>query len=157
MEGHILWRGWRRPIIDMTKHKINTEWKENMTFEADIDGHKVIMDVPESSGGNNRGASPKKLMLAALSGCTGMDVVDILKKMRVNFTKLNIRVEGDVTEEHPKQYSKMHVIYEFTGKDLPLDKIKRAVRLSEDKYCGVGAFYRKVIEITSEIRINNIE
>lgn len=136
----------------MDKHQITTEWKGGLAFEAHVNGHKIYMDAPVESGGGDKGPSPKKLMLVALSGCTGMDVINILKKMRVNIEKCSIEVEGDVTEEDPKQYSKMHVIYEFTGKNLPMEKLRKAVKMSEETYCGVGAFYRKVIEITSEIR-----
>jgi len=135
------------------KHVIRTEWKGDMAFEADVNGHKVMMDAPVESGGHNLGSGPKKLMLVALSGCTGMDVVSILQKMRVNIEKVNIEVQGDVTDEHPKQYFKMHVIYEFTGKNLPMDKLEKAVRMSEETYCGVEALYRKAIEVTSEIKI----
>lgn len=135
------------------KHTIATVWKGKMSFDAEIDGHKLMMDAAPENGGEDKGPSPKKLMLAALSGCTGMDVVSILKKMRVDFDELKIQVDGDVTEEHPKQYEKMHVIYEFTGKNLPIEKIQKAVRMSEDTYCGVGAFYRKAIKISSEIVI----
>lgn len=135
------------------KHVIRTEWKGNMAFEADVNGHKVMMDATTEGGGQNSGASPKKLQLVALSGCTGMDVVSILQKMRVNIEKVNIEVQGDVADEHPKRYTKMHVIYKFTGKDLPMDKLEKAVRMSEETYCGVEALYRKAIEVTSEIRI----
>jgi putative redox protein len=135
------------------KHVIRTEWKGDMAFEADVNGHKVMMDATTEGGGQNSGASPKKLQLVALSGCTGMDVVSILQKMRVNIEKVNIEVQGDVADEHPKHYTKMHVIYEFTGKDLPLDKLEKAVRMSEETYCGVEALYRKAIEVTSEIKI----
>jgi len=135
------------------KHVIRTEWKGDMAFEADVNGHKVMMDAPVEGGGQNSGASPKKLQLVALSGCTGMDVVSILQKMRVNIEKVNIEVQGDVADEHPKRYTKMHVIYEFTGKNLPMDKLEKAVRMSEETYCGVEALYRKAIEVTSEIKI----
>lgn len=135
------------------KHIIKTEWKGDMAFESDINGHKLIMDATTEGGGKDSGPSPKKLMLVALSGCTGMDVVSILKKMRIDIEKCNIEVQGDVTDENPKQYYKMHVIYEFTGKKLPLDKLEKAVRMSEETYCGVGALYRKSIEVTSEIRV----
>src|SRR5665647_1830607 len=135
------------------KHVIKTEWKGGMAFEADINGHKVTMDAPKEGGGKNSGPGPKKLQLVALSGCTGMDVVSILKKMRVEIEKCSIEVQGDVTDEHPKQYYKMHVIYEFTGKDLPMDKLEKAVHMSEESYCGVEALYRKAIEVTSEIRV----
>lgn len=134
------------------KHIIKTEWKGNMAFEADVNGHKVLMDATEEVGGQNTGPSPKKLQLASLAGCTGMDVVSILKKMRVDIDSCSIEVQGEVTDEHPKQYYKMHVIYEFKGKNLPLDKLEKAVKMSEDTYCGVGALYRKAIEITSEIK-----
>ncbi|HLP04101.1 MAG TPA: OsmC family protein [Paludibacter sp.] len=135
------------------KHVIRTEWKGNMTFEADVDGHKVIMDTNPESGGMDSGPSPKKLQLVALSGCTGMDIVHLLKKMRVEIEKCNIEVQGDVTDSNPRHYHRMHVIYEFTGKNLPLDKLEKAVKMSEESYCGVGALYRKAIEVTSEIRI----
>jgi len=139
------------------KHIIKTEWKGDMAFEADVNGHKVMMDAPTEGGGHNSGPGPKKLMLVALSGCTGMDVVSILKKMRVKLEKCSIEVQGDVTETNPKQYSKMHVIYEFTGKNLPLDKLQKAVSMSEETYCGVGALYRKAIKVTSEIRVKESE
>ena len=135
------------------KHVIKSEWKGDMAFEADINGHKVTMDTNTDSGGHNLGPSPKKLMLVALSGCTGMDVVSILKKMRVDIQKCNIEVQGDVADDHPKRYTKMHVIYNFTGKDLPLDKLEKAVKMSEDTYCGVEALYKMAIEVTSEIKI----
>jgi putative redox protein len=92
-------------------------------------------------------------MLAALAGCTGMDVVSILKKMRVPFMGLNIRVEADVTEEHPKHYEKMHIIYEFTGEGLQIEQLKKAVELSQDRYCGVSFVYKKAMELTYEIQI----
>ena len=135
------------------KHVIKSEWKGDMAFEADINGHKVTMDANIDSGGHNIGPSPKKLMLVALSGCTGMDVVSILKKMRVDIQKCSIEVQGDVADDHPKRYTKMHVIYNFTGKDLPLDKLEKAVKMSEDTYCGVEALYKMAIEVTSEIKI----
>ncbi len=134
-------------------HVIKTEWKGNLAFEANINGHKLMMDAPIEGGGTNLGPSPKKLMFVALSGCTGMDMVSILKKMRVDIEKCSVEVQGDVTEEHPKHYSKMHVIYEFTGKNLPMDKLQKAVKMSEDAYCGVGALYRKAIQVSSEIRV----
>lgn len=137
------------------KHIIKTEWKGNLAFEADFGGHKILMDVPTEGGGENSGPGPKKLQLAALSGCTGMDVVSILKKMHVNIEKCNIEVQADVADEHPRYYTHMHLIYEFTGKNLPIEKLEKAVKMSEETYCGVGALYRKAIEITSEIRIIN--
>jgi len=139
----------------MSTERVKVNWLENMAFEAEVNGHKIIIDAAEPVGGENRGPRPKPLMLVALAGCTGMDVVSILKKMRVELDGFNVVVEGDLTEDHPKQFSQMRVIYEFKGKDLPMDKLEKAVNLSEERYCGVSAMYRKAIGITTEIRILN--
>jgi putative redox protein len=137
----------------MTKEQVKIKWLENMAFSAEVNGHEMILDAADKVGGKNRGPRPKPLMLAALAGCTGMDVVSILKKMRVDLDDFNVYVEGDLTEEHPKQYAQMHVIYEFKGKNLPEEKLLKAVNLSEERYCGVSAMYRKAFGITSEIKI----
>jgi len=138
----------------MAKEQVKISWKDKMAFSAEINGHEIMLDAAEKVGGENRGPRPKPLMLAALAGCTGMDVVSILKKMRVEVEDFNVSVEGDLTEEHPKQFSKMHVIYEFKGKDLPMEKLQKAVNLSEERYCGVSATYRQAMEITSEIKVS---
>jgi putative redox protein len=135
------------------KEVVHTRWLSNMTFESEVQGHKIMLDTKAESGGEDHGPRPKALMLAALGGCTGMDVVSILKKMRVDFKSMNVIVEAEQTEEHPRYYYKMHVIYEIEGEDLPMDKLEKAVSLSEERYCGVSVVYRKMIEITSEIRI----
>lgn len=135
------------------KHVVDMAWTDQVAFEADLDGHKLIVDATKESGGNDLGPRPKKLMLAALAGCTGVDVVMILKKMKVEVEAFNVIIEADVTEEHPKHYYKIKVIYQFKGKDLPYDKLERAVKLSEEKYCGVTAVYRKAMEMETEIRI----
>jgi len=135
------------------KHTVNTAWQGNMKFDAVVSGHHVIMDALPVAGGNDEGVRPKELMLAALAGCTGMDVVTILKKMRVEPQYFNIRVEAEMTEEHPKHYIAMHIIYEFRGENLEIEKLQKAVDLSQERYCGVSAAYRKAMEITSEIVI----
>jgi putative redox protein len=92
-------------------------------------------------------------MLTALAGCTGIDVIMILGKMKVVPESFNVIVEAEVTEEHPMHYTKMNVIYQFKGKNLPMDKLEKAVKLSESTYCGVTAAYRKAMEMTWEIRV----
>jgi putative redox protein len=134
-------------------HSVETAWKGNMQFDALVSGHHVIMDAMPDAGGNDQGVRPKPLMLAALAGCTGMDVISILKKMKVEPDAFNIKVEADVTEDHPKHYIHMHVIYEFTGKNLPEDKLKKAVDLSQEKYCGVSHAYKKAMPLSYEIKI----
>ncbi|HSG29601.1 MAG TPA: OsmC family protein, partial [Candidatus Krumholzibacterium sp.] len=117
------------------------------------DGHEIVLDASPENGGEDRGPRPKQLMLVALGGCTGMDVVSILKKMHVDVEGFTVSVEGELTDEHPKYYRKIHVIYEFRGAGLPMDKIEKAVSLSEERYCGVSALYRQAVEVTSEIRV----
>ncbi len=138
----------------MEKVTIHADWQSGMMFETELNGHKLIMDAAENVGGTNKGPRPKPLMLAALAGCTGMDVVSILGKMRVEVTKFRVWVEAQQTEEHPKHYAEIKLIYEFTGKDLPMDKLEKAVSLSEEHYCGVNAVYKKAMKVTYEIRVN---
>ena len=135
------------------KHVVDMAWTDKLAFEADMDGHKVIVDATKEVGGSDLGPRPKKLMLTALAGCTGVDVIMILKKMKVEVEAINVIVEADVTEEHPKHYNKMKVVYQFKGKDLPYEKLEKAVKLSEEKYCGVTAVYAKAMEMETEIRI----
>ncbi len=137
----------------MAKEVVNVEWLENMAFKSVVNGHEFIIDAVDNVGGEDRGPRPKPLMMASLAGCTGMDVISILKKMRVEPDYFNVVVEGELTEEHPKHFYKMHVIYEFRGKDLPMEKLKKAISLSEDRYCGVSATYKQTMELTSEIKI----
>ncbi len=136
------------------KQSITMNWLNDMAFETNLNGHKIVIDASEEFGGNNLGPRPKAFMLVALGGCTGMDVVSILKKMRVDYKSLDIVIEGDTADEHPKKFLKMKVIYNFTGENLPMDKIQKAVDMSKDKYCGVYASYKESIEIDHIININ---
>jgi|SRR5512133_2133051 putative redox protein len=137
------------------KDIINVNWAGGMAFEAAIDEYKVLMDAKPNVGGNNAGPRPKPLLMASLAGCTGMDVVSILKKMKVELSSFNVRVEGTISDEHPKLFTAIHLIYEFTGTDLPFDKIKHAIELSQEKYCGVSATLKKAIPVTYEIKISS--
>lgn len=123
-----------------------------MAFDSQVGPHSVMTDAPAEAGGDDAAASPKKLMMVALAGCTGVDVVEILKKMRVELDDLVITIEAELTDEVPSVYSAMHIIYEFRGDRLPEDKLKRAVELSQEKYCGVSLMYKKIMEVTWEIR-----
>lgn len=135
------------------EHKVETQWKGQMQFEASIGTSKVLMDAALESGGTDAGPQPKKLMLAALTGCTGMDVVSILQKMKVNFDTFKISVQADVSEEHPKYYTKVHLVYEITGKDIDRAKVEKAVQLSQEKYCGVSHMFRHFSQLTYEIQV----
>ncbi len=135
------------------KREIDVKWDGNMKFITDIDGHKLILDTTEDAGGNNEGPRPKVLLMVALAGCTGMDVISILKKMKVDITSFNLKVEGDINDEHPKKYNAMKVVYEFKGHNISYEKVEKAVNLSIDKYCGVNANLRDAMQMEYEIRI----
>jgi len=126
-------------------------WMEGMSFNSTQDGHDIVMDASLEFGGENRGARPKTLLLTGLGGCTAMDVVSMLNKMRVEFTGLKVCVSACLTDEHPKVFKSINVKYIFNGKDLPADKLEKAVTLSQEKYCGVAAMLIKACPITFEI------
>ena len=125
-------------------------WEAGMAFTAEQEGQRIAIDVPGPDG-TSRGVRPKGLLLAGLGGCTGMDVVSILEKMRVPFEGLAVDVSADQSEDHPRVFTAIHVRYRFKGRDLPMDKLARAVQLSQEKYCGVSAMLGKTAAITTEI------
>lgn len=131
--------------------QVKTVWNSGMAFTAHQDGHKFVIDADASAGGQDRGPRPKGLLLSGLAGCTGMDVVSILQKMRVELDSFEILVDADLTDEHPKVFSKIHLKYVFRGKNLPPDKLEKAVHLSQERYCGVSAMLRLACPLTLEI------
>jgi putative redox protein len=133
------------------KDNVSIRLKENMSFEVNVGGHIMILDTSPEFGGNNGGPRPKSLMLVALAGCTGMDVVSLLRKMKIAFDDLKINVEGNVTDEHPKHFDHMHIIYRIKGPEIPLDKVNKIIDLSLEKYCGVTYSYSKSMKITHEL------
>jgi len=135
------------------KETITTRWLSDLGFEAEVDGHKIYMDSSMEHGGKNTGPRPKPLMMVALAGCTGMDVASILKKMKVGFEDFSIEVEGDITEDHPKRFEGMKLIYRLKGKNINRKSVEKAVNLSATRYCGVSANYVKAFPITHEIII----
>jgi len=137
----------------MATHKVTVEWQKDMAFKGTANGHEIMMDAEDQFGGQNAGPRPKPLMLLAAGGCTGMDVIPLLKKMQVFPEYFNMVVEGEVSDDHPKQYVKIHITFEFRGKDLPMDKLSKAISLSQDKYCGVSATLKKAMPVTWEIKI----
>jgi putative redox protein len=116
-------------------------------------GHTVTMDAEEAHGGRNAGFRPMELILVGLAGCTGMDVISILRKKRQNLTGFEVRVKGEMAESHPKVYKKIEVEYIVKGRDISEEAVKRAIQLSEEKYCSVEAMLRHAARITSSYRI----
>jgi putative redox protein len=133
-------------------HKTTTHWKGGMLFESDNpSGNLVLMDTVSEANTTQQGLSPKAMMLSSLAGCSGIDIVDILKKMKITDYSLQIDVEGELTDEHPKYYHKVHVNYIFSGDYQNEDKCRRAVQLSVDKYCGVMEMFRQFASIHTKI------
>ena len=135
--------------------KVKIKWIDEMAFEAEVNDFKIVIDAEERVGGNNRGPRPKPLTLVSLGGCTGMDVISILTKMRVKPDYFNVEISGELTDEHPKYYNKIYIKYIFGGKDLPMAKLEKAINLSQDRYCGVTEMLKHVAEITHEIVVED--
>jgi putative redox protein len=134
--------------------KTTTKWINALAFDATADsGHTVRIDTSIEGGGLGSGMNPKKMVLGALSGCSGMDVVKVLKKMKVAFTSLEIEAEAEQTEDYPKVYKSINMTYRLDAKPENLDKIKRAVSLSHDKYCGISAMLSKHCAINYTIEL----
>jgi len=138
-------------MVDKNETKLT--WKQGMAFEAELQGHRFTVDASDEHGGKNLGPRPKALVLTALAGCTGMDVVSILGKMRVAFDAFDVGVTGELTADHPKVYGKIHIVYRLKGKAIDRTKVERAVELSRTTYCGVSAMLKHTTEITHEIVI----
>jgi putative redox protein len=137
----------------VTTHRIVTQWQQKMAFDAEVDGFHLLLDAAPEHGGADQGPRPKPLLLVALAGCTGMDVVAILSKMREPLQHFRVLVEGDLSEGHPAFYEKVRIVYEFrTADGLDPAKVERAVHLSQDRYCGVSAMLKKASELSFEIR-----
>lgn len=123
-----------------------------MLFHAENPGGSLKIDADVANGGSGQGLRPKALMLTALAGCTGLDVASLFKKMRIEVEGIEIDVQAELTEEQPTYYNKVNVIYKFYGKDFEKEKIEKAVKLSQEKYCGVSEMFRKFSELSYEIK-----
>ena len=134
--------------------KSSVTWQDGMAFSAELDGFELKIDADEQFGGRGLGPKPKGLLLTSLVGCTAMDVVAILGKMHVEIDGLSVEADGELVSEHPKRFDRIVVRYRFQGKELPIKKLQRAVRLSEESFCGVRASLHPDIAQSTEIFIN---
>ena len=141
----------------MAHHEIETQWMGKMQFNSLVNGHTIIMDAPERIGGEDNGPIPKPFVLTALSGCTGMDIVAILRKTDKEVKELNIKVTGELSKHQPIEYISMHVIYDFIGDDSSADAALSAVNDSQEKYCGVSHMLKKAIPITWQVNYNGMK
>ncbi len=133
-------------------HEIECSWKGDMAFSAQVNGHEILLDADEAVGGHDAGPRPKPLILVALAGCSGMDVVSILKKMREPVSWFNMKVRGELSEEHPKTYTAITLVYEFKAADgLKDENVRKAIDLSQERYCGVSALLKKALPVSFEV------
>lgn len=136
----------------MATNKISTKWVSGVAFESENpSGQMVPIDGAEEVGGQGKGYRPKALMLSALAGCSGIDVASLIKKMRLEVDNFHIDIDAEMTEEHPKHYNKVHVVFHFYGSDLDEAKLHKVVSLSVDKYCGVMEMFRQFAQVTTAI------
>ena len=142
----------------MVKNLVTTKWTQKSQFETDNpSGYKFTMFDKSQDNGDVVGFAPKALMLSSLAGCSGLDVVSLLEKMRAVVADFYIEVTGELTDEHPKYYHKVKVDYHFSDTNLQEDKIKKAVNLSVTKYCGVMEMFRRFATVETEIHLHQKE
>jgi putative redox protein len=120
--------------------KTSTKWKHDGVFESLLEGSGKGITIDT---GRKEGPGPKSLLLSGLAGCSGIDVVEILKKKRVEFSDFSIDVEAETVEEHPKVFKDIFVTYTIKTDPSNEDKVKKAIKLSLEKYCGVSAMLKK--------------
>lgn len=141
----------------MTKNIIKTVWTEKSQFKSDNpSGYEFTMFDKSQDNGDVVGFAPKALMLSSLAGCSGLDVVSLLEKMRAEVANFKIEVTAELTDEHPKFYNKVKVDYHFTDSELHPEKIQKAVNLSVTKYCGVMEMFRQFADVEIEIFLHEI-
>ena len=135
--------------------KIEMTWHDDNLFES-VHNDGVIMVDNALEGAEKRGMRPKALMLTSLAGCSALDIVSLLKKMRAEVDDFKIHVSAELTDEHPKIYKDVVVTYKFYGKDFKKSKIQKAIDLSVDQYCGVMEMFRKFTTVKIEVEYHEL-
>ena len=138
-------------------HQTETQWMGKMQFNALVNGHTVIMDAPERVGGEDLGPIPKPFVLSALSGCTGMDVVALLRKAGKELSDLNIIVTGEISKQAPIEYVAINVVYDMKGKPEDEQAALGVVMQSQEKICGVSHMLKRIMPVTWQVLYNGKE
>ena len=139
------------------KHEVSTQWMGKMQFNSLVYDHVIVMDAPERAGGEDLGTVPKPLVLTALSGCTGMDVVALLRKEGKTLRNFNVTVSGELTNSTPMQYANIHVAYDVEGDSVIETDVLRIINRSQEDICGVSAMLKKAMPVTWEVWFNKTE
>jgi putative redox protein len=138
--------------------KCRIKWLDHMSFVGESDsGHSVVMDGAPEAGGRNLGVRPMEMLLLGLGGCTAFDVVSILQKSRQKMVACEVEIEAERAEEIPKVFTKIHVHFIVSGKDLDKSKVAKAVALSADKYCSASRMLEKAATITHDFEVVNLD
>lgn len=133
--------------------KATLTWETGLRFSGHSQsGYALTIDSPAAPG--HQGPSPMELMLLGVAGCTAMDVVAILDKMRQPLTRFDVTIQGARAEGHPKRFTAIEVVYSLHGDGLRRDKVERAVELSHSTYCSAAASLRPDIPFTTRILVN---
>ena len=135
-------------------HEVETQWMGKMQFNALVNGHTIVMDAPERVGGEDNGPIPKPFVLTALSGCTGMDVVAILRKSEQKIDDFDMKVIGEISKHPPIEYTAIHLVYNFKGPENSKQAALQAVNDSQEKYCGVSSMLKKALPVSWEVNYN---
>jgi putative redox protein len=133
--------------------RASIKWQENMHFKCFNDQHTVDIDATKEHGGNDQGPSPKMMLLNAMMGCTAMDAIAILKKMRLTVQSFSMDIEATKNEDYPIHFKSALLSFKFNG-DLKEEKVIKAVTKSLTQYCGVNYMVSKVCKIRYEIFLN---
>jgi len=134
--------------------KARIKWVENVCFMGESEtGHAVVLDGAPEAGGRNLGMRPMEMLLIGMGACTSFDVVTILKKSRQNISDCVAEISADRADEIPKVFTKIHVHFVVTGKDLNAGQVERAVKLSAEKYCSASIMLSKSVDITHDFEI----
>jgi len=134
--------------------ELRVKWVDGMMFVGESEsGHAVVIDGPPEIGGKNMGVRPMEMLLLGMGGCTSIDVLQILQKGRQNITDCIAEISAERVETIPKVFSKIHVHFVITGKDLKEAVVARAVKLSAEKYCSASLMLEKAVDITHDFEI----
>lgn len=133
---------------------IKLKWDGEMRFIAENEtAASLTMDTGQAYGGSGKYPTPMNLLIMALGGCSGMDIVSILEKMRVDIKRFEMDIETKRRAEAPEYFEEIHMVFTISGDGLTEDKARRAAKLSTEKYCSVGVMLREKAKITYDVRV----
>ncbi|TXI76415.1 MAG: OsmC family peroxiredoxin [Flavobacteriales bacterium] len=136
------------------QHKVEAQWMGRMKFNALVNGHTLVMDAPPHVGGDDEGPIPKPFMLTALAGCTGMDVIALLRKEGIALGSFGVDVTGEISKTKPIVYTSAHLLYDAQGDPAHREATLAVVQRSQHELCGVSAMMKKAMPVTWTVRYN---